>query len=485
LNRANVRHARSTENGGSGLYINDTNYGAIVGGVFSNNGYDGIDLFDAGRFSLEDVTAKSNYYDGLFSGISSFDDRIEPGSENGNGSTLRGSLDFKRGVFANNRLNGIAISGIGVVSDSSGWQLEGGYADYYFTMKVDRVVAERNGANGIFFGEESIIPDPPEAFDLRPRARETGYGTNVRFDVYFNRGYFGNNGQDGIRADARGAFLGQSGFNLEADIQLDNVTANHNGGNGFYSDFSGFYQPVPVPVLGATGTGSGNSANVRYYFEQGSFIRNGADGINVAGPGSPGGGTGGSTVTEGEQRPEFYAEGVSAIRNGGAGLRFQTERRFNGETPLLTSGQSALESGGYQSELVARVFDGEFNDNGHDGIDIRILTDQPEDGEIGSLVVVEKVIAKRNGLNGLRLVGERFATGGEGYSQFAINADIIRGVFNNNHQDGIHMRNLRDVYLDNPTGVSNADDGFEGINIANVSGDWTFVANGDQDFIWY
>ena len=486
LNRANIRYANSTENEGSGLYISDTNYGAIVGGMFSNNGYDGVDLFDTGRFSLDNVKAEANHGDGLFSGANLFD---LPGSGIGSDYTLRGSLDITRGSFSNNQANGIWIEGMSVVSQDVGRQ-GGEGADIIITVDMDRVVAEKNLGNGVFFGEGPIIYDPPESFGDEPIARETGYATNVRFEANFNRGSFRTNGEDGIRAEVQYGFLGGLDVNLDADIQVTRINASDNGGNGFYSDFSLLNVPYPVPFFdgtGSTGT-SGNVSNVRYYFDHGSFIRNGGDGISVLGPNALRSIIISSTARDGEDpRPEFYADGVSATRNGGTGLSFYTGRivGFDPPVPVPTPTTGGEGNGGYPSELVARIYNGEFNDNGEDGIDINIVTDQPYDGEFGSQVVVEKVIAKRNGFNGLNMAGVEFIfDDDEGFSQPGINANIIRGVFNRNEQDGIHLSNLGDVYLENPTGVANRDDGFEGTNIANVSGDWTFVDNGDQDFIW-
>ena len=483
LNRTNIRYANSTENEGSGLYISDTNYGAIVGGMFSNNGYDGVDLFDTGRFSLDNVKAEANHGDGLFSGANLFD---LPGPRNGSEYTLRGSLDITRGSFSNNQANGIWIEGMSVVTQDGGRQ-GGEGADIYLTVSMDRVTADENSANGVFFGEGPIIYDP-ELFGDEPTARGTGSGTNVRFEANFNRGSFRKNVEDGIRAAVQYEFLGGLAVNLDADIQVNRINASDNGGNGFYSDFSLLNVPFPAPSFDGTGsTGpAGNVSNIRYYFDHGSFIRNGGDGISVLGPNALRSIIISSTARDGgDPRPEFYADGVSATRNGGAGLSFYTGRIVGVDPPVpvptpTTGGEG---NGGYESELVARIYNGEFNDNGEDGIDINIVTDQPYGGEIGSQVVVEKVVAKRNGFNGLNMSGVDFIFDDEGDYQPGINANIIRGVFNRNEQDGVHLSNLGDVYLENPTGVANRDDGFEGTNIADVFGDWTFVANGDQNFI--
>lgn len=177
---------------------------------------------------------------------------------------------------------------------------------------------------------------------------------------------------------------------------------------------------------------------------------------------------------------DFFAKQVVAHKNGGNGLNFHSQ-----ETMQVDQRGRDFHGGSkkdYIAHPLATVYGGSFNNNAMSGINMNVRTLRTGLDVFGSLIQVDQAIAKRNGQNGLGIFGG-VPDGYVGFGPRAIHVDVVGGVFNRNGVDGVHMSNVAHVNLDRPVGVANRDDGFEGFNVGDVEGDWTFVANFDEDFV--
>lgn len=456
LKQADIKSAVARNNQGSGLSFDDVNYANVVGGYFANN-YHGIELYNVGAFDAQFVGSRFNRYNGLYSNTGVSDDD----NDNDNGEvTQHGSIAIRQSSFSDNEWNGILISSIGVIREYNGdaeTAQHGGGSAYEFDVNFDRVVASRNQGSGVYFGSE----------------KDDGRGTaaafyernpEIKLDVNFTQGSYSQNGVDGIRAENEQLFSNRTA--VDARLNLDRTRVNGNDRYGLYVD-----NPYP-------------SVNLYVNINRGWFNGNQRDGISVR-------------TVKGGQRPfvdtaadanghhedesawaTMHAEGVVALGNGGNGLNLQVERMSI--VPEAPQGEDSSED--YHADYVANIIGGGFHNNAQSGINISVLTDERNDGNAGSRIYLERVFAKRNGQNGLTVAGH-VPNGYEGTAPRGIQLQMVRGVFNRNQGDGIHLMNLGWVYLDQTRGIGNKDDGFDGANLGVVDGDWTFVANDDEDFV--
>ncbi|MEL7499816.1 MAG: right-handed parallel beta-helix repeat-containing protein [Planctomycetota bacterium] len=451
LYRANVEHAVALDNQGSGINFDDVNYVNMRAGFYARNRH-GIDLYNVGDFHAKHTHAKFNRANGLFSdtGVSPNGDGEGDGN---NEETAHGRLSLQQSYFEDNGANGIMISSIGVVQDAN--QMNSQYqasASYDFDVSFDRVIASNNQATGVLFGESQS-----EMMSLVKQ----GYDSHVHFDIHFNQGRFNQNGGDGIRAE--GSQLFSSRDQVDANLTTYRTTVNNNSGNGLYVD------------------GRDPSINLHMELEKGSFNRNGLDGVSVLTQHDQRREHGWETSKghggEEDHLAELNAHKIVALSNGGHGLNYQTERL----TEFTTAEKSQFQAA-YQGDRLVNIVGGAFHENGFSGINLSVRTDEASNGPIGSLIYIERAIAKRNGHDGLTVTGQ-MPFGHMGSSSRGIQLELVKGVFNRNDGDGIRLFNLDNVELDRTIGIANKDDGFEGTSLDQVLGDWTFVANQDEDFV--
>ena len=461
LQQVNIHNAVARDNRDHGLSLDSVNYANVIGGYYANND-NGIDLYNVGAFDAQSVGSRFNRQNGFYSdtGVAPPDDDDD---NDDNGDVLRrGSINIRQSSFSDNQLNGIQISSVGYIHDypqnGEAAHHEGGSA-FDFDLDFDRVVASRNQGSGFYFGSNE---DQPR--DVAAAAYYEG-SPNIYFDVNFKHGLYNQNGEDGIRAEGQQSFIRRQ--LVDAKFYFDRTRASNN-------DRYGVYVNNPDP-----------SVNLRTQFYLGWFNRNAMDGVSV------------STVQtshrpfvdtalseDGHHESEtiwaaLHAEGVVALSNGRNGLNFHADRftRFEEDHP-----QAAESADGYHAHELVNIIGGGFHTNAYSGINLSVATDEGNDGNAGSRIYVERVYAKRNGQDGLTVAGY-MPYEYEGPSPLGIQLDMVRGVFNRNQRDGIQLMNIGFVNMDRTVGIGNKDDGFDGTNLGDVLGDWTFVANEDEDFV--
>jgi hypothetical protein len=442
IQRVNISKATAINNVGNGLILDEVNSGLLERSNFSSN-QNGIELYNVGGLSTKLIHARSNRENGLISDVGESAQVIDPHSSSS--LTLDGELELQQSFFNDNGTHGVLIAGVGAKDDTAGVSELPSQVLYDYHLDFDRVSAQSNGGSGVFFGNRLAVTDP--AIGVAGHGLSVGEpGGQANFDVRFDRGNYSNNQGDGVRAVASDVFEDVLAVVIKAETFR--TTMNNNGGNGFHVD------------------ALSSKFDLYIRADKGDFSRNGGDGIEVK--------MTNHAELEGTflEEPNLIFTGVAASRNGGDGLRvesvFESADIFDG-------------LGSYTTSPVANVSKSAFNDNGFSGLYFEVTTEHTNDSALDSQIQLDRLSAKRNGRNGVWVNGLT-ATGAVSAIPRAIQVEFTRGVFNVNQADGLRFSNVRSVNFDRTLSISNKDDGFDGNNVDDVLGKWTFAANRDRDF---
>ncbi len=460
LQRVDIKYATANHNN-DGVYVSYAYLGKIVGGSFSHNNYDGIAFDNVAYGIFQHVTAIYNGNYGLRFDAGRFchEGPGEPALSEEDLAYLGGSnwnrVDMLGGLYAHNGDDGIYLS----------TNRNRGYNRNALEVNADYVVSRDNGYTGLNIGGFEYDGPVVQA--------EYGYGTDLYLDML--GGYYGYNGDDGIY------LLGTTQEGPRIGMLVANMTdvvAEHNQNHGVRgSGVVGFF-PDQWPE--ATGDGQNGQSSL-IQVTRGSYSFNGQNGLKF------------ELATFGDIRPriagdgqndEFYSladfDHVVAIQNGANGLTMDVYVGGIDGAPDAFAGEES--NGDAELPPLIQFTGGVYNQNGKNGIRLAstsvIIEEEEFSADEPSLVAarLEDVEASLNGLNGLLIRND-------GGDNIGGDVEIIRGVYNANGRDGIFIRGLGYIYVNQAVIASNHEDGLHSRDNWGtfVSDDSVIVGNQSQN----